>query len=314
MKHHIGLAALAVALISSTAVRGADINGSLKDDANYASGSVMNWSGWYLTGKLGVSQQSYKGSHVGTGEKGEIESETEGEGDDAITTFTDHPIYVWDGAKAIDLESDENLDGEVELSYIQRLGGGLVVEPFVSVSAPLGGSSVKTGEFTYQQIRYDVDDDMSVDNDMLEGKGFLSVKKQLDGVAGLKLGFTANRFYFYGGGGLAVGRFNLKGGHDTDAAPDATYGDGLLASSFDKSETAFGYALVVGTKFAMTNRIMLGVEGQYKDFGSLDAGSSTRIDGAYHEDSDPYVTAGGRNKVDVDEWAIKGTVTIKLSD
>lgn len=307
-------AGVALSALMATGAVAADVytgDKSLKDDGNYVNGAVHNWSGWYLTGKLGVSRQNYKGSHTGTGEKGEIDEETTGEGDAAVTTFTDVPLKVWSGSSAIDLESDDNLDGEVELSYIGRVGGGLVVEPFLSVSAPLGGKSVGT-EFAYQQIRYNADD-LSVDNDELEGTGTFSVKKRLDGVAGLKLGFTASRFYFYGGGGLAYGRFNVKGSHDTDAAPGGMYDDGALASGFDKTEGAFGYALMLGTKYALTSRVMLGVEGQYKDFGSIDVGSSTRIDGAYGND-ERYVSAGGRNSVDVDEFAIKGTVTIKLSD
>lgn len=289
---------------------------SLKDDTNYAtSDGVVNWTGWYLTGKLGVSKQEYEGSRHFGGEVGKYRNDKKGpdgisgNSDDTVEAVRyEKPGLSWDGVAPFSMESDEGLEGGIEISRMQRVGGGIILEPYLSFNLPMGNEN-KVG-VTYA---YDVNSIFQPSGNPAFSNaalGYVEAEKRFDAGAGVVVGFTPiSRLYLYGGGGINWGFFNLKGHNDIDpTAPGSPF-----ETSFSDKDNAIGYELKAGGKYALSSRTFFGIEGTYKEWGGLEAGSS-RLTDVGTVSSGKYVRAGGRNEIDADDWSIKGTLTIKLSD
>lgn len=333
MKKHFALAAGLAALLSSGAAMGADINGSLKDSGDYTSSAVTDWSGWYVTGKLGVSKQEYEGSRNFNGGIGAYK--TDKLGGDRCTTgasyckidgkwtssanfpsgynpaadnTTDNVKHsddylTWRGSAPFGTESDEGLEGSLELSRMFQVNRGFVLEPYVSVNLPLGNDNRTGVSYKYDAPLsfFDVPTGAAV-----PAAGYVEAEKLFDAGLGLKIGFVPiSRLYLYAGAGVNWGFFNLKGHNDANPGGAAS----PFATSFDSDDDAIGYEVLLGSKYAVTNRVILGVEGSWKEWTGLEAGATrvTDVGGG-------YIRAGGKDEVDANEWAVKGTLTIKLSD
>jgi opacity protein-like surface antigen len=316
LRNKATLFALTTLLLSSSAFAADVFSGdkSLKDDKNYSSGEVHNWEGWYLTGKLGVAKQEYEGSRRYSGSQGDYDVDRAGPDRD-ITTLGDNttdavryeePSYLWGGSAPYAMETDDNLDGTIEISRVSRLGG-IMLEPYVSFSMPLGGKAEAGTVYTYDVAVTNEDGDPLVDR---AASGYVEAEKRFDAAAGLKIGFVpVSRLYVYAGAGLNWGFFNVKGFNDVDPTdPSSPY-----ATSFSDKDNAIGYEVLLGAKYAINNRVLIGVEGSWKEWGGLEGGSSRLTDDGSATSGD-YVRAGGKNTVDAEEFGVKGTVTFKLSD
>lgn len=320
--------------------------GSTKDGMDfYESKGLVSWNGWYLTGKLGVSKQEYEGRRTYDGELGIFDTNRRGEdgcdaaNDDACfidgkwvgkpaggwgtynpdadnTLAADAPVrhdygvINWAGAVPFELDSDQNLDGGLEISRVIR-AGGLVLEPYVAGSMPLGDSST-TVAYAYDAPVKLHDSLGGAPLGALPAVGVAEVEKQFDVSAGLKVGFTVDRLYVFGGAGVNWGFFNSKGFNDLAGAGATS----PFRTGFDQDDDAIGYELLLGAKYALNERILLGVEGSWKQWTGIEAGSSrsTDIGAPGNPGQGIYVDAGGKNEVDASEWTVKGTVSIKVGE
>jgi hypothetical protein len=315
----------------------ADINGSLKDGPSVfgEERSSSTWNGWYVTGALGVAQQDYDADRQITREYGNYNYDKNGvdrnPGDgDAIlnsgATDPKNPIFKADNTpqplryyndprfshrtlESFSFDSGNGLEGGAELSYkMQR--GRFIIEPFVSGNLSSADESGVSYEHSHKWIRNETGNEVSIDQD---GSGHVSVSKNFDANAGLKLGYLVTpNVNLYIGGGLTYGDFDIKGGD--------VFKNGQVLSgrkypySIDESDNSFGYVLLSGVQVKQ-GRFVFGVQGEYRDYGSIDAGASSLVtSGTATSESGNYSRMTGSDSIDTTEWAVKGTLSIQLSD
>jgi opacity protein-like surface antigen len=326
---------LAAIFLASSGSYAADVNGGSKDMVIVDPSPLVNWNGWYVTGKLGVSKQEYEGKRNFDGEMGvyttddrgadgckgaespclidgKWQSAPAGYNANADNTATperrDIGLINWPGSVPFELESDQNLDGALEISRVFRVGGGLVIEPYVGGSMPFGDSSTAVA-YTYDAPVKLHDSLGGTPIGTMPSYGVSEVEKLFDLSAGLKVGFTIDRFYGYVGGGANLGFFTSKGFNDVVGGTAIS----PFRNSFDQDDNVIGYELLLGGKYALTSRVLIGAEGIWKAWDGIEGGASRKTDFG-STTSGAYVKSGGKNEADANEWAIKGTVSIKLSD
>lgn len=295
-----GISLIAVAaVLAATSASAADLKGKKRvadlPEAQFAEPApLMNWSGFYITGKLGVAEREYEVERNAKGEAG-----TYGTPDPVTGDIPELSYMTYSGRHNFDLSEDQELDAEIELSYLQRLGRA-TIEPFVSASMPINSDGVK------HAYEYDV---TLNETGTIVGEGFFEAEKRFDAFAGLKVGgIVADRVYAFAGAGAGYGQFKVRGGGNVaGGAPD-----GPFATPYDDDEGAFGYMIVAGAKYALTSNMLLGIEAAYKEFLGVEAGSSNNV-------GDPtvdtgYTKATGSHEFDANEWTVKGTLSIKLND
>ena len=91
-----------------------------------------------------------------------------------------------------------------------------------------------------------------------------NVSKKLDWFSTYRLraGYAFDRFYIYGTGGFAVGRFNAATSYDAFTVNNFSFAGSTTS-------TRFGYAVGAGLEYLMTERWTLKAEYLYLDFGSF---------------------------------------------
>lgn len=316
MKHvtKTALAALAVGLALAAPARAADLGGhggGMKDDSSPVEGYRSNgWSGFVITGMVGYADRDIKGNRSINGEGGfwcmeEVKGGPdgiEGNADDHDKVRVEHPLIMSEFAGRDGDFSSTGIQGGVELGYRRQMAGWVGE---LSVGLDLDGNSKVSKEF---ETSHDLWANGLPIDEILTGVGTMSIEKQGDIYAVLRLGRLIGeqqRLLVGVGGGLAVGRFNIKGGHAFD---DDT--GGLLSTSFDSTETAVGYVLEAYARYKLTQNLDAGLLGQYKDFGTIEA--SGHADPSIGDTGGLYAHVKDKASFDASEWVIKGTLTYTL--
>jgi opacity protein-like surface antigen len=339
----IGLAALTAVLMSGSAYA-ADVyqqGGGLKDEP-YQEGVRRGWSGFVITGTLGYADRDIEGSRSINGEAGLYRVDKNGPDrcdgftcfdsatgkfvpqagfggvgyDPAADNTTDavryelpliESLFSGDGGDF----SSQGFQGGVEVGYRHQMGRWV---PELALGLSIDADSQKSKSFlTEHAATLDATAlGGPVVAGVLTGEGFQSIEKEGDVYGTLRLGHTLNDRLLIGvGGGIVAGRFNIKGGHDFDIDTS-----GILATSFNETETAYGYVLEAYAKYKLSKNVDFGILGQYKDFGDVSAGGNAKgFDQAnVLGPIGAYARVNDKASFDVDEWTIKGTLTYTIGD
>jgi hypothetical protein len=305
--------AIAALLLGAPAAFAADVyhQGGMKDEGPVERDyGRRGWSGFVITGMLGYASRDIKGSRTINGEGGFFcDEEVPNNGPDGIAgnaddsfdiVRTETPVVLSNFAGSGGDFSSEGLQGGVEFGYRRQMGGWVGE---LALGVNLDADSKKSASFaTEHALTWEIPLD---DQETITGSGFQSIEKQGDGTFVARLGhlFGSDQRMLIGvGGGLAVGRFNVKGGHDFDGDVE-----GLLSTRFDDTELAFGYVLEAYARYKIDNNWDAGILGQYKDFGTIKSGANTDFDTG--GSGGLYAHVRDEAKFDVDEWTVKGTLT-----
>lgn len=108
-----------------------------------------------------------------------------------------------------------------------------------------------------------------------------------------RLGFAFDNILLYAKGGVAFGEI------------DARITESNVFAETEKTQT--GWTVGGGAEYALTDRVILGVEGNYYDFGSFDANQDTRN----LDDGSPSLDTT-HHDVDADMWAVLVRLSFKL--
>lgn len=149
--------------------------------------------------------------------------------------------------------------------------------------------------------------------------GFVSFDRDFDIDIPIKLHyFATERLGFNVGVGPSFARGSLKGGNvATDAATAAL--DGALPgfasglnTGFNDEDTSIGYVITAGAQYWLTDRIVLGVQGDYKHHTfEFDASSSATVPVG----GPLSVSTHSRDSVEVEDdvYSVKATASFKLN-
>lgn len=228
---HIGIAALAIALMSSGAAYGADIyNPSTKDAPGGYSAATANWTGLWI-GALG-------GIAFGSNKLNYDQSQEYGEG------------YSQHGGIEVDGLSDRNLFGELQLGGDYQLGN--------IVFGAFGGLNMGTGEFK-----------ASMSGGDSEGESFgsaeLTFSQKWGGVVGPRIGYARGKTLIYAAGGVAFGEMEKVKASVSDG-DESVSGDVFAEQETD----LFGWFGELGVEHKLNENIAFKLAGRYTDFGKID--------------------------------------------
>lgn len=336
---HLGLAALAAALISSGAAHGADINGSLKDSGDvFSAPKEVNWTGFYVGGSLGygnanhnLSVQQYNGAYCWDqfGDQLTYGADPDGIGPQlppvtGNTTVAPEdatsPSWFGDGGKPFALAKDGTCANDGLNDFKKSLGGigaddSIAIDPSSREVGSLDGVNshglVGDGRvgFDFARGRFLVG--------VFGAYGFSNMESNVNET----LGLSGN------GKNLAIDRIEkgdewsvgaragilvnprtllyvLAAYTQTDYEFSGADLAGAAPVKFAKETTFDGVTVGGGIEFAVTQNIFLGIEGTHTFYGEetvLDTGG-TEVGGF-----------GQRLVDDLDETKVMGTLKIKLN-
>lgn len=369
MKRNLLLTVSVLALTCGSAMAADLGRGGLKDGADYdAGGSPAIWTGWTVTGSVGIANQEYENRRSITGEGGFFKNDKKGA--DRITE--DGSYCHKNGNDADDFSGDvapigyhcpdgfykKTVNDEAEIAhfgaddtandvryetplaaidFLRRetfdtsgLQGGLEVGRRIQsgnfvFEVALGGnldagdgdrSSFDTVHAVTVDPKGSFGGPYPIDTDdfALTGHATQEVSKNYDLYAVLRAGAALGsdqRLLISGGVGIVSGSFNLKGSHVFDGDTD-----GLFTTRYDEDDNAIGLLVELSAKYKLAKNWDAGVIGTYKDLGTVSAGSSASQDFAFNEEGTKgvYARVNDRHSADVDEWAIKGTLTYTFDE
>lgn len=341
MKRRLLLSASLLALISSSAMAADLGRGGLKDGPGYdAGGSPAIWTGWTVTGSVGIANQEYENRRSITGEGGFFRQDTKGEdgktacehkpetenygwcGTDFTADDTANPVRYETPLAAIDFLRRETFDtsglqGGLEVG--RRIQSGNFVFEIALGGNLDAGDGDRSSFDTVHAVTIDPKGNfggpypIDTDDFALTGHATQEVSKNYDLYAVLRAGAALGsdqRLLISGGVGIVSGSFNLKGSHVFDGDTD-----GLFTTRYDEDDNAIGLLVELSAKYKLAKNWDAGVIGTYKDFGTVSAGSSASKDLANEDGSAGlYARVNDRHSADVDEWAVKGTLTYTFDE
>ncbi len=320
--------ALLTAALFSTSAFAADVlgKGSTKDADIYGTPKTDTHSGFYIKGDLGIAQGD---RNIAGGVSGARYNPLDKDGK-PVTNLptTDKGPYTYgdlDVAHFLPFGKDGDFDSTVfggEVSYLFALPG----QRF-GIELGLGGTVYNGGDTTveFDGRPHDFLADGSPKNhgqcavkgfsgcdpnssiDTVSGSAKFERDFDIDLVAKAHL-FIDPRFSVYAGGGVSWARASLKGGHDnTNPAPEGHYDN-----AYDENESSFGYVIVAGAQYWVTDRITVGLDYSYKAH-EFDFTSSSSTVGSASGDVGVLRTTSDNVSVDDDVHTVKAKIGFKLN-
>jgi outer membrane immunogenic protein len=308
---HLGLAALAAALISSGAAHGADINGSLKDSGDvFSAPKEVNWTGFYIQGHGGygnanhnLSVQDYfkdycadKGdTSVGFDEDGDLDGsawktvENKKEAWPTITGDTCENLAKTEGTgkkfsagSHVTVPGDSREIGSIDgINSHGGIGGGRVGFDWARGKILFG----VFGEYNFTNMKTEAS---------IAGVGNFGLEKDDEWSVGGRIGYVvAPRTLLYVLAAYTQTEYNLTGLNAIN------FGDASVKSG----ATFDGISVGGGIEFALTNNVFLGMEYAHTFYGEED------ILNVYSASANQGIKVVD----DLDEDKILGTLKIKLN-
>lgn len=305
------IASLTAILLASSSAYAADVNGkgSTKDADIYGTPKTDSRSGFYISGNLGIASGDREVRGSVTGERYPLgtydpeDPETFVQSYELKEGLVEGPLNV---NHFLPFGKDDSFDSTVfggEVSYLVHI-------PSTRFGVELGlGGTVYTNSdttVTFSGIPTDFPgtEHEAPSYDSVSGSAKFERDFDIDLVAKGHF-FVTNDLSIYGGGGISWARANLKGGHDNTNTPEGTYDN-----AYDENDSAFGYVLVAGAQYWVTDRIVVGLDYSYKnhEFGF---NSSSSLD----TDDDGAVRRKTGDHVDVEDevHTVKAKIGFKLN-
>lgn len=142
---------------------------------------------------------------------------------------------------------------------------------------------------------------------------WMSIDRQYDIDLPIKLHYFLNdRLSIYGGGGPSFAVASISGGTGGNYAA-WTGVKNEYDNNFKDTDTSIGFVLVAGANWWMTDRVLFGIEGSYKQHRfEADGGKSTSVP-AGNADFGSYRAVGQHIEADDEVFAVKAKIGIKLN-
>jgi opacity protein-like surface antigen len=310
MKKSIVLAALAVALSGSGAYAAdAYSRGGSTKDVDDGPVVVSTKSGFYVSGNLGlVVDGDRRVTQRTRRENGDLEDGDDPDGDGPLLAPED-TVQVPDDISSLTNSSSADLDDMKvfggEVSYLWQIPG----RP-AGLELGLAGTFYRDSKTVHAwtgMANYSLKNGEEVDPTPtgFDSEGFTKVERKYDIDLVLKAHyFLRDRWSVYAGGGISYARADISGGSRNSLA--------AYDNEFKNSESAFGYVVVLGSQYWITENIIAGLEYNYKEHSFDLGGSTTRTGDAADSARADYTVAGDRGSADDRLHIVKGKVGLRF--